>query len=115
LAAQRLLAPVASMFAGPSAILAETNPDGVQKITIQALNNGYSPRKLRVQSGQPVELTLQSNETYSCALSFVFKDFGIKTFLESTDSQTFTFTPARPGIYHFSCSMGMYTGVLEVI
>lgn len=115
LAVQRVLAPVASVFAGPSAILPQTNQDGVQQITIQVLNTGYSPKKLRVQSGVPVELTLQSNETYSCALSFVFKEFGIKTFLDSTDSQTFTFTPQKPGIYHFSCSMGMYTGVLEVI
>lgn len=113
---QRVLAPVASVFAGPSAIAPEIKTvNGVQQITINVLNNGYSPKRLQVKSGQPVELTLQSNDTYSCALSFVFKEFGIKTFLESTDTQTFSFTPRKPGTYQFSCSMGMYAGVLEVM
>jgi uncharacterized protein len=89
--------------------------DGVQKITLDVLNRGYSPKNFKVQQGVPVQLTLQSNDVYSCALSFVFKEFGIRTFLESTDSQTFTFTPNKPGKYTFTCSMGMYTGTMEVI
>jgi uncharacterized protein len=89
--------------------------NGTQQITINVTNNGYNPRTLRVKNNIPVQLTLQSNETYSCALSFVFKEFGIRTFLDATDTQVFTFTPTKPGKYQFSCSMGMYTGVMEVI
>lgn len=92
-----------------------TSNQGPQKITIQVLNNGYKPNVFKVRKGQPVELILQSNETYSCALSFVFKEFGIQTFLDATDTQSFTFTPTQPGKYQFSCSMGMYSGVMEVI
>lgn len=89
--------------------------NGIQKVKIDILNQGYSPDYVQVQAGIPVELTLQSNETYTCALAFVFKEFGINTFLDATDTQTFTFTPTKPGRYTFTCSMGMYTGVLEVI
>lgn len=89
--------------------------DGVQKATINVLNQGYSPNYFQVQAGVPVELTLESNGTYSCALAFVFNEFGINTFLEATDSKTFTFTPTKPGKYTYTCSMGMYTGTMEVI
>jgi uncharacterized protein len=89
--------------------------NGVQDVTINITNNGYSPNRIKVKSGQPVRLTLKSNETYSCALAFVFKEFGINTFLEANDTQSFTFTPSQPGKYQFTCSMGMYTGIMEVI
>lgn len=89
--------------------------NGVQQVTIQVKNEGYFPKKVAVKSGIPVKLTLESNDTYSCALSFVFKEFGISTFLDATDSKSFTFTPQKPGSYRFTCSMGMYSGVLEVI
>jgi uncharacterized protein len=89
--------------------------DGVQQVTIDVLNRGYSPSRFKVKQGIPVQLTLESEEVYSCALSFVFKEFGINTFLDSTDSRSFTFTPNKPGKYTFTCSMGMYTGTMEVI
>lgn len=89
--------------------------NGAQQVTIQVLNQGYAPNYVRVKQGVPVEFTLQSNETYSCAVSFVFKEFGISTFLDAADSQTFTFTPQKKGRYTFTCSMGMYSGTLEVI
>mgnify|MGYP006422000029 CR=1 FL=1 len=70
---------------------------------------------INCKKGVPVNLTLNSNDVYSCALSFVFREFGIRASLKSTDSQSFVFTPNKAGRYTFSCSMGMYTGVLEVI
>ncbi len=100
-------------FSKSQADVSTTN--GVQKVNIEALNSGYSPRKLTVSVGVPVELTISTNETYSCASSFVFNEFGISTFLEPTDSQTFTFTPTKKGKFTYTCSMGMYTGVMEVI
>lgn len=113
----KLVSPITYFFSEERfAYLAETPVvDGVQRVTITILNSGYEPNNVRVQAGIPVELTLQSNEVYTCALSFVFKEFGISTFLDSSDTQTFTFTPTKPGKYQFSCSMGMYSGVMEVI
>ncbi len=89
--------------------------EGQQSVTIRALNQGYSPRYVRVRAGVPVALTVESQDTYSCALAFVMRDFDISTFLEATDSKTFHFTPPKPGKYAFSCSMGMYTGVIEAL
>jgi len=89
--------------------------DGVQQVTIQVQNNGYAPNRVRVQAGTPVQLTLQTKDVYSCASSFVFKAFNIRLQLGPTDSQMVEFTPTKKGNYTFSCSMGMYTGVLEVV
>lgn len=98
--------------AGQDAVLVE---DGVQYVTIAAMGNGYTPKYFQVKAGMPVALTVESNETYSCAVAFTFRQFQIDTFLEPTDSKTFHFTPTETGRFTFACSMGMYTGVMEVI
>jgi uncharacterized protein len=89
--------------------------DGVQAVTISIFNNGYSPNYVKVKKGIPVQLTLKSNNVYSCALAFVLKEFEINTFLKATDEKTFTFTPTKKGKFTFTCSMGMYSGILEVV
>lgn len=88
--------------------------DGVQKVTINVSNSGYFPRKFTVKAGLPVELTLASNESYSCANAFTMREFGIKVMLKATDRQTVNFTPEKPGKYTYTCSMGMYTGEMKV-
>lgn len=114
---QKLAAPIVYFFSEErfSNVSEITTTNGVQEVTISILNNGYHPNRFKVKKGVPVKLTLQSKDAYSCALSFVFKDFGINTFLKATDTKVFTFTPEKPGKYQFACSMGMYTGVMEVI
>jgi sulfite exporter TauE/SafE/plastocyanin len=92
-----------------------TATEGAQQIVIQVQNNGYSPNKIKVKVGVPVELTLQTDGVYSCASSFVFKAFDIRLQLGPTDSKTVSFTPTKKGKFTFTCSMGMYTGTLEVI
>lgn len=92
-----------------------SNNSNLQQIAINVLNNGYSPNYIQVRQNIPVQLTLISNNTYSCSLSFILKEFNINTFLQSNDSQSFTFTPTQKGKYTYTCSMGMYTGTLEVI
>lgn len=96
---------------GSSAVLSE---NGVQKITIQVSNSGYFPKNLTVKAGVPVELTLVSKDSYSCANAFLLRDFGIKTMLQANDQQTFTFTPEKAGKHTFTCTMGMYTGTITV-
>lgn len=87
----------------------------IQRVHIDVVKNGYLPNRIRVSANQPVELTLQTDGVYTCASSFTFRAFNIFALLEPTDIQTFRFTPQKPGSYTFSCSMGMYTGVMEVI
>lgn len=110
---ERVRTTMAQRQEGPGVV--PVSESGVQEVTIGVFNSGYSPNYFKVQKDVPVQLTLQSNETYSCAVAFVFREFGINTFLKPIGSETFTFTPTTPGRYMFACSMGMYTGVMEVI
>ena len=86
----------------------------LQPVTIKVNNSGYAPRLIKVKKDIPVELTLISQDTYSCALAFVFPEFGIDTMLGPNDRQVFNFTPTQKGQFTFTCSMGMYTGILQV-
>ena len=85
------------------------------QVTININNYGYNPKYFKVKVNQPVELTLVSHNVRSCALSFVFKAFNIRAILKPIDRQTFTFTPTKTGHYTYSCSMGMYSGTMEVV
>lgn len=115
---QKILSPITYLFSDERfEDMSRSTPviNGEQQVTINITNDGYQPNFVRVKQGVPVRLLLQSKDTYSCALAFVFKEFGINTFLEANDSQSFTFTPSKAGKYRFACSMGMYSGVMEVI
>lgn len=90
--------------------------NGVQKVTLYVSNSGYSPRTFRVQKDVPVELTLLTKgSVYSCATAFTFKAFNIYELLGPSDSKVKKFTPTKKGIFTFACSMGMYSGTMEVI
>ncbi len=90
--------------------------NGIQKVTISVSNGGYAPRYFRVKSGVPVELTLNtSGGVYSCATAFTFKAFNIYDVLKPVDTKVHKFTPTKLGKYTYTCSMGMYSGVMEVI
>lgn len=88
---------------------------GVQQIEISVTSNGYSPRYIKVKKDIPVKLTLNSKDAYSCASAFRIPSLGISKNLQANETQIITFTPKEAGNIAFSCSMGMYTGVIEVL
>ena len=93
-----------------------TLENGIQKVTIKIENRGYTPRRFAVKAGLPVELTLSTEGgVYSCATAFTFKAFDIYDVLKPVDTKVHKFTPTKKGTYTFACSMGMYSGVMEVI
>jgi sulfite exporter TauE/SafE len=88
--------------------------ENTQKVTIEIQNRGYAPNSFQVRAGKPVEMTILNKDAYSCASAFVFREFGINTYVKPGNSETFTFTPQKPGRYIFACSMGMYSGTMIV-
>lgn len=89
--------------------------NNVQQVVIHVTDKGYEPNVFQVKAGVLVQLTVSTNNTYSCASTFLMKAFHISLQLGPTDTQTVSFTPTVPGEYPFNCSMGMYKGVMQVI
>lgn len=84
----------------------------VQKIVIGMKNYNYSPNVIKVKSGVPVSISLDSS-VGGCFRDFTIREFGIHKYLK-TPQDTIEFTPTKPGRYTFACSMGMGTGTLIV-
>lgn len=86
-----------------------------QNITINVGGGGYSPKNFSVKSGQPVTLNLVTRGSRSCANVFTIPALGITRNLPVTGAVEVNFTPPRPGPIAFACSMGMYTGTINVV
>lgn len=104
-------------ISGPSQYAGGTNDsvEVTQTPVIDITSYGYVPNYVRVRKGEPVTLTLNSKDAYSCAAAFRIPALGIAQNLAANDSQKITFTPTEAGKIQFNCSMGMYRGVIEVL
>jgi len=86
---------------------------GENVITVNVHNTGYEPRAVRAKADQPVILRLVSDGVFSCSLAFVIPSLGEEHFLDPTGETWIEIPPQKKGTrIPFSCSMGMYTGVI---
>ena len=88
---------------------------GVQTADIQVFPTGYNPNNISVKAGIPVKLNLTSTGRLGCTSVFRIPQFGISKSLVQDATETVEFTPKNPGQITWTCSMGMYRGVIEVI
>lgn len=89
--------------------------DGKQSVDIQVLPTGYKPEYVKVRAGVPVKLNLTATGGLGCTSVFVMPQMGIRKRLSIGSTETVEFTPSNPGKLTWTCSMGMYSGVMEVI
>lgn len=82
---------------------------------IAVTSSGYYPGYVKVKAGEAVRLTLKSKDAYSCASAFRIPSLGISRNLKPNDTTVVEFTPRNPGKIIFTCSMGMFRGVVEAI
>jgi sulfite exporter TauE/SafE len=111
LSAQNL---AASLFAPPAYADAAANQPASSTLTLAATNSGYTPRRLKAKAGVPVLLNIVTQNTYSCSRDLVIPALGIEKLLPANGTVPINI-PAQPAgtIMRFSCSMGMYTGMIE--
>lgn len=84
-------------------------------INIEVSNNGYVSDVNTLKLGVPVTLTINTNNVISCARSFVIPDLNYSVILPQTGKIVYKFTPNKLGKLAFTCSMGMYSGLFNVI
>lgn len=89
--------------------------DGKQKVAVTVSSSSYSPRTVKVKKDVPVELTFLG-QGYGCATAIVSRDFwsGVK-YVEKGQQEVVSFTPTKTGKFKYTCTMGMYTGWIEVV
>ena len=83
-------------------------------LTLQVLDAGYLPRRLVAPAGKTITLNLVSRDTSGCARAFVIPTLNLSALLPETGQQTLSLPPQPAGSdLHFTCSMGMYNGVIH--
>jgi sulfite exporter TauE/SafE len=85
----------------------------MELITLTVENSGYYPNEVHVKADLPLQLKLVTDNVRSCSRAFVIPRLGVQEILGSTGSKTITIPGQKQGTkLYFSCSMGMYTGVI---
>lgn len=88
---------------------------GVQKVDISVFPNGYSPNYIKVKADSPVELNFSSIGGLGCTSQIRIPQLGVTRNLPLNGKTSIAFTPERAGKIIWTCSMGMYSGIIEVI
>lgn len=83
--------------------------DGVQVVEMKVVDYDYEPAVFTVRAGVPVEWRIDGSEAAGCARVIVARAAGVQQLLKPNGVTVVRFTPTRPGIIPFSCSMGMTT------
>lgn len=107
----RNLFPSESSTAAQASAPQSAASDG--QLTLQVENKGYFPQTLRADANTAIKLNLVTNKTYSCARDFVIPALNYYQLLPDTGSVQVNI-PAQPAgtRMFFTCSMGMYTGMI---
>lgn len=74
------------------------------------VRGGYTPSTVRVPSGRPVRLVFDRRETSGCSEEVVIPAFGVRRFLPAHEETVVEIRPESPGVYDFTCGMGMLRG-----
>ncbi len=109
----RAVEPVSTANAADPNVTLDGNTQ-VINLTLLANPPFYSPsNEFTVQSGKPVRMEISGYGT-GCRSVFQIPQLGVQQFLDQAENVV-EFTPAKPGKYTFSCSMGMFRGSLDVL
>lgn len=100
-------------FVKPKPVYAK-DVEGVEEMTIHVEAEAYKPNHWIAKQGKPLRIRLLTEDTYGCTLVFTIPEFDVVQFLDTTDEQVIELPPQMPGEINFMCSMGMYTGKIDV-
>jgi plastocyanin domain-containing protein len=84
-------------------------------VNITVTSGGYKADVNTIKVGIPVKLILTTNNVVSCAKSFTIPSLNYFKVLPTNGVETVEFTPTQVGRLTYTCSMGMYSGYLNVI
>ena len=86
---------------------------GVQQIRIEVGHSSYSPSSVRARAGLPTKLTLQTKGIRGCTSGIVIPKAHIERSLPETGETVVDLGKLTAGRLEYTCSTGMYHGVIE--
>lgn len=90
--------------------------NGQQIIKMTASGSGDSPNYFKVRAGVPVKWEITAGGSLGCNNGIIGRGlFEGQIYLTPGQVTIKEFTPKAPGVYQFSCSMGMIKGTMEVV
>ena len=96
-------------------VLAKTDSP-VTEATIYFNSRGYTPKNISVKRGSYVKLNLVNEKGEGCIQSFVIPKMNIQKIVRTGTRTSVNFqAPETPQDLTFSCGMGMYSGIIQVI
>lgn len=106
-----------TQFINPPKILADETEisNGKQIIKMTVLSSSYKPNYFKVKTNIPIIWQITNQSFGSCSSSLIISSlfFGNPIDISKSKITTKEFTISNPGIYKFSCSMGMISGTIE--
>lgn len=87
---------------------------GTQTARVLITELGYSRTSIKLRRGVPVRLTFLRQTDKTCATEVVIPAYEITRSLPLNQPVVISFTPARTGVYDFTCGMKMMRGKLIV-
>ena len=93
-------------LSSPKAMLASIN----QAIEIRVEGGAYQPAAIETAAGKPLTLRFVRIDTTPCAEKVMFGDLGISADLPIGKPHDVVLPALQPGVYEFTCQMGMYRG-----
>jgi len=83
-------------------------------LELRVTNQGYVPTLLKAPANQAIRLNLLTSKTYSCARAFTIPSLNIEALAPESGTISVQIPPQKPGTrLGFTCSMGMYSGVIQ--
>lgn len=90
--------------------------DGKQIVKINASSSGYAPNRIRMRANTPTRWEINDTGTSGCTNAIISRGlFEGQIDLTPGNVSTKEFTSPKPGVYKFSCWMGMVSGTVEVV
>ncbi len=90
--------------------------DGKQVIKMTASGSGDDPNYFKVRAGVPVRWEITASNSTGCNGAIISNSlFSGSIDLTPGQLSVKEFTPQTPGKYRFSCTMGMISGIIEVV
>ena len=97
-------------------VLAQNPQDPVKTATIYLKNDGYTPRSITLAKNSLIKLKLVNDKAGGCIQVFTIPSLNVQKVVRTGTTEMIAFqTPDKPQDIRFTCSMGMYEGVMHVI